>query len=66
MADFWSGKTPCWKFLGCAERIYSQCSAYKNRERPCWEVADTQCRKVLNFAWECRDCKVFMLYGHRE
>ena len=64
MTDFWSGKTPCWDFLGCAERIYTECPAYQDRERPCWEVAGTQCRKILDFEWECRDCKVFLLYGH--
>jgi len=63
MADFWIGKTPCWDFLGCTERVYSHCKAYQDRERPCWEVAGTECRKILHFDWECRDCRVFMAYG---
>lgn len=66
MTNFWSGKIPCWEFIGCEEPIYSQCPAYQNRERPCWEVADTQCRKVLRFEWECRDCKVFRRYDQQE
>ena len=66
MADFWSGKIPCWDFLGCTEAVYSHCAAYRDRERPCWEVAGTECRKILNFDWECRDCKVFKLYGSRD
>lgn len=66
MTDFWCEKTPCWDFLECTENVYSYCAAYQDRERPCWEVAGTQCRNILNFEWECQDCKVFMAYGHRE
>ncbi|MCK9362433.1 MAG: hypothetical protein M0P74_02345 [Syntrophales bacterium] len=63
MVDYWSGKTPCWDFLGCTEQIHLHCAAYRHRELPCWEVAGTQCRKILDFEWECRDCKVFKLYN---
>ncbi|MEW6335423.1 MAG: hypothetical protein AB1558_14265 [Thermodesulfobacteriota bacterium] len=66
MKDFWSGKTPCWQLLGCTPPVYSRCSAFRNRERPCWETAESQCRKILSFDWECRDCKVFKIYGQRD
>lgn len=65
MENFWTGKIPCWDFVGCTQHVYSRCSAYQNKERPCWEIAGTECRKVLNFEWECQDCKVFMRYGRR-
>lgn len=63
MADFWNGKEPCWDIQGCPENIYSRCPAYHNRDKPCWEQATTQCRKVLGFEWECGDCKVFNVYA---
>jgi len=63
MADFWDGKEPCWDFLGCPENVHSRCPAYHNRDKPCWEQATTQCRKVLDFEWECGDCKVFEVYA---
>lgn len=66
MADFWNGKDPCWDFLGCPKNIHSRCSAYHNRDKPCWEQATTQCRKVLDFEWKCGDCKVFILYAPPE
>ena len=66
MADFWRGEIPCWEFLGCTEPVRAHCFAYQNRKRPCWEIADTECRKVLNFTWECGDCKVFKLYSYHE
>jgi len=65
MTDSVASPIPCWELLDCTEHIYSRCAAYKCRERPCWEVAGTECRKVLNFDWDCRDCKVFKIYGTR-
>jgi len=49
--------------LGCMHCVYSRCSAFRNRERPCWETAESECRRILGFGWECRDCKVFKIYG---
>jgi hypothetical protein len=63
MADFWNGSEPCWDFLECPENIYSRCPAYHHRDKPCWEQATTQCRKVLDFEWQCGDCKVFKVYS---
>jgi len=53
MADFWSGKTPWWDLLGCSEQLYSNCAAYQHTERPCWEIAGTQCCHA-----SCGDCHV--------
>jgi len=61
-ANFWKGKTPCWDLLNCSSYVHADCPAYRHQERPCWEHGATHCRKLLEFEWECRDCKVFMLY----
>jgi hypothetical protein len=63
MSDFQNIQEPCWDFLGCQENIHYRCSAYHNRDKLCWEQKTTQCRKVLYFGWNCRDCKVFILYA---
>jgi hypothetical protein len=49
--------------LGCPEEVSSQCIARREPERPCWEYPETQCKKVLELPVECKDCKVFKLYG---
>jgi hypothetical protein len=64
MTDFWNLKVPCWDFLGCPENIHAHCSAYHNKGKSCWEQeAATQCRNMLDFEWECADCKVFAFYA---
>ncbi|OGP54573.1 MAG: hypothetical protein A2162_10345 [Deltaproteobacteria bacterium RBG_13_52_11b] len=62
MPDPWGGKDPCWIVLGCSKYVYSDCPAYKDREKPCWENAVTHCKRLLAIKWECKDCKVFKLY----
>jgi hypothetical protein len=59
---FWSDKDPCWEMLGCPREVYSECIAYREPEKPCWEHLETQCKKVLEVPIECKDCKVFRLY----
>jgi hypothetical protein len=60
---FWRDKIPCWEMLGCSEEVSSQCIARQKTETPCWEYLETQCKKVLGLPVECRNCKVFNLYG---
>ncbi len=54
-------KEPCWIVLGCSKYVYSDCPAYKDRQKPCWEQAVTHCKKLLSVKWECKDCKVFRI-----
>jgi len=63
MAGFMEGKDPCWIVLDCSKYVYSQCAAFQSQERPCWELASTHCKKLLNLKWECKDCRVFKLYN---
>ena len=62
MTDFWEGKDPCWKVLGCSKYVYPKCPAYLFPERPCWEIAYTQCEMLLGIKRDCESCKVFKLY----
>ena len=34
MKDFWEGKDPCWKVLGCSKYVYPKCPAYLFRNGP--------------------------------
>jgi len=61
--SFWRDKNPCWEILGCPGEVSSQCIAHQEPERPCWEYLETQCKKVLTLPLDCRDCKIFKLYG---
>jgi hypothetical protein len=61
--SFWRDKNPCWEILGCSVEVSSQCIAHQERERPCWEYLETQCKKVLGLPVDCKDCKIFKLYG---
>ena len=63
MTDFWEGKEPCWKVLDCSKYVFPNCSAYHHRHKPCWEYAHTECKKMMNLKWECKDCKVFKIYN---
>ena len=65
IVGFWRDKRSCWEMLGCPEEVSSQCIARREPERPCWEYLETQCKKVLELLVECKDCKVFKLYGGR-
>ena len=65
MNGFWRDRHPCWKILGCPEEVSVRCIAHREPERPCWEYLETQCKKVLEIPVECKDCKVFKLYGGR-
>ena len=62
LKDFWEGKEPCWILLDCSKLVYQNCSAYHYRERPCWEIAYTQCEILLGIKRDCKSCKVFKLY----
>ena len=63
MSNFWEGKEPCWIILDCSKYVYPRCPAYLYPERPCWETAYTQCEILLGTKKDCKDCKVFKLYG---
>ena len=61
--SFWRDKKPCWEILGCSVEVSCQCIAHQEPARPCWEYLETQCKKVLTLPVDCKDCKIFKLYG---
>jgi hypothetical protein len=63
MTDFWKGKEPCWNLMDCLKYVYEKCPAYFNPERPCWEVAYTQCEILIGIHKDCKYCKVYRLYN---
>ena len=62
VGDFWRDKDPCWKVMDCPEYVYKQCGAYLHPEKPCWEVAYTQCEILIGIPKDCKYCKVYRLY----
>ncbi len=63
MSNFWHDKNPCWIILDCSKYVYADCPAYLYQERPCWEIAYTKCEILLGVKRDCKNCKVFKLYG---
>jgi hypothetical protein len=63
VGDFWKDKDACWKLMDCPEYVYKKCPAYSNSERPCWEVAYTQCEILISILKDCKYCKVYRLYS---
>jgi hypothetical protein len=65
---FWEGKTPCWEMFRCPEAIRNECSAFKERSYPCWEIEGTY-SKLYNHGEKgdnvdvCRICRVYKKYG---
>ena len=47
---------PCWELLPCTPETRSNCSAYKDRTRPCWTIKGLDCAPQGN---ECRECAVY-------
>jgi len=63
VVDFWKDKEACWKLMECAEYVYKKCPAYFDPERPCWEVAYTQCEILIGVGKDCKHCRVYRLYN---
>ncbi len=61
--DFWEGKTPCWDVMGCAPILKETCPAYLDRSRPCWDIPNTACDRLLGTESTCDVCTVYALYG---
>jgi len=62
MSNFCEGKEPCWKIMDCPKYVRKKCPAYLYPERPCWEVAYTQCEALTSLGKDCTYCKVYRLY----
>lgn len=49
---------PCWEITGCQEKRDSNCLAYKERNKPCWELNQMICSHTSGKG--CKDCVVFL------
>ena len=61
MPDFPRRKNNCWEIMDCPEYVHKKCAAYLYPERPCWEVAYTQCEVLTSLTKDCTYCKVYHL-----
>ena len=49
---------PCWEITDCAETAKSKCTAYVERNKPCWEINQTVCKREAGKG--CQDCVVYI------
>jgi len=49
---------PCWEITECSDGGRGKCSAYRDREKPCWEINKSVCRRESSK--ECENCVVFL------
>lgn len=49
---------PCWEITDCQDKRNDNCLAYKNRNKPCWELNQMICSYTSGKG--CKDCIVFL------
>jgi MerR family transcriptional regulator/heat shock protein HspR len=49
---------PCWEITACQDKRNNTCLAYKERNKPCWELNKMICSH--NSGKGCKDCVVFL------
>jgi MerR family transcriptional regulator/heat shock protein HspR len=49
---------PCWEITMCSEDMRSQCSAYIDKTKPCWELNRMICNQESGKI--CEDCVVYI------
>jgi len=49
---------PCWEITSCKDKSNNTCLAYKERNKPCWELNKMIC--IHNSNKGCKDCVVFL------
>jgi len=49
---------PCWEITDCQDKRNNTCLAYKERNKPCWELNKMICSH--NSGKVCNDCVVFL------
>lgn len=52
---------PCWEITGCPEKMKSECRAYINNIKPCWEYNHMICKRKPSDT--CDDCIVLLSKG---
>lgn len=51
---------PCWEVTGCPEEIKGNCTAHRDRSKPCWEINNMTCQKGESIKY-CRNCVVYQV-----
>jgi MerR family transcriptional regulator/heat shock protein HspR len=49
---------PCWEITECSEERKSNCSAFIDKTKPCWELNRMICNKESGKI--CEDCVVYI------
>jgi MerR family transcriptional regulator/heat shock protein HspR len=49
---------PCWEIRRCPTSVKEGCSAFKDPNKPCWELAKTSCSE--NGRKDCDSCLVYI------
>ena len=49
---------PCWEITSCPKERKEQCSAYTDKNKPCWELSRMICNKKSGKT--CEDCVIFL------
>lgn len=49
--------TPCWEITKCPPEKRDRCSAFIDRNVPCWQLASSACSKELS---QCEKCEVYI------
>ena len=49
---------PCWEITVCSEEKKSQCLAYVDKVKPCWELNQMICSR--NSSSKCEDCIIYL------
>lgn len=53
---------PCWEITACPDTSRSECHAFKNNVKPCWELNQMICRHKPNDT--CEECVVLLSNDH--
>lgn len=54
---------PCWEIMQCSEEIKTNCSAFIDKSKPCWELNKNICHSEPGKA--CDDCVVYLAHTHK-
>jgi len=48
--------TPCWVIKNCPEEVRRECTAYRDKTKPCWQLVNSACKKMRR----CESCEIYL------
>jgi len=48
--------TPCWEIKNCPEEVRQECTAYRDKSKPCWQLVNSACKKMRH----CENCEIYL------